>query len=194
MYSNKHNAKRKIPRSTRHTATLTQLYNNPHRRLPQAFTQTHKRKQEKKLQLPCCALTHSTTAPSSCLAPLEHVRLDNVHLSTTGTSRQRAPLDNVHLSATCTSRQRAPLCNVHLSATCTSRHVAPLDNVRCLPSSLPLRLHTELYERFLHTSAPQHVLCHLRLALFSRVASALRQSGEDTLPLPRPFLASETGR
>ena len=129
-YTSKRNtSNRKLYPDTRHTATLRRFYNNPHRRLPQAFTQTHKRKQEKKLQLPCCASTHSMTAPSSCLAPLEHVRLDNVHLSTTCPSRQGAPLDNVHLSTTCASRPRAPLGHVRLSTTCTSRQSAPLDNV-----------------------------------------------------------------
>ena len=50
-----------------------------------------------------------------------------------------------------------------VSTTCTSRQRAPLDNS---PRS-SLRLHSALYERFLHTSAPQHILCHVRLALFS---------------------------
>ena len=170
MYSNKHNAKRKIPRITRHTATLTQLYNSPHRRLPQAFTQTHKRKQEKKLPLPCCASTHSTTASRlSCLAPLVPRASRASRLSSTCASRPSrlsclAPLEhvrlssNVRFSSTCASQ-----------ATCASQHVfsqaslSPLCRalcVRCLSSSLSYSdSHTP-------TCASQHTLSALRPVLF----------------------------
>ena len=94
------------------------------------------------------------------------------------TSRQRAPLDNVPLSATCASRQRAPLGHVRLST------LAPLDNS---PRS-SLRLHSALsvqllHGRFLHSSAPQHVLCHVRLALFSS-STLLSQVPFSNVPRP----------
>ena len=101
--------------------TRQHLHNSilsPNRRLPQAFTHKPSKRKEKGVATSLFHVDPSTTAPSSGLAPLEHVRLDNVHLSTMCTSRQRAPLGHVRLSSTCTSRQlsqvltQTPLCSL----------------------------------------------------------------------------------
>ena len=141
----------KIYPTTRHTATLTQLYNSPHRRLPQAFTQTHKRKEK-------------GVATSLLHVDPQHDRSELVpRASRARASRQRAPLDNVHLSTTCTSRQRAPLDNSPRSS---------------------LRLHSALYERFLHTSALSMSSATCASPSSLRVASALRQSAGHATPPP----------
>ena len=150
-----------------------------------------KRKQEKELQLPCCASTHSSTASRasrasrlSCLAP-------------------RAPLGHVRLSTTCASQ-----------ATCTSHHV-PTDS--SLPDSqtphsvstpehvfpqnstsayshtcshTPLSHHSvksSTLRALSHTSTPQHVLSALHPALFWARCNRVRQSGADTPPFPPLF-------
>ena len=89
-------------------------------------------------------------------------------------SQPRAPFDNLHLSTTCTSRPRAPLDNVHLSTNVrfSARLLSTLPRLHSLLSLSPLCLVRAFqarlfYERFLHTSAPQHVLSALRPALFS---------------------------
>ena len=135
LQANKHNAKEIRP-TTRHTATLTQLYNNPHRRLPQAFAhKPNKEKRKKESQLPLCASTHSTVASRlSCLAPLvplEHVRASRLSCL--------APLEHVRLSSTCASQPRALLEHVlfhnvhlplHLSSTllCAASQTASLSH------------------------------------------------------------------
>ena len=93
--------KRKYP-TRRHTATLTQLYNNPHRRLPQAFA--HKPNKEKKGVATSLLRVDPQHDCLACLAPL-------VPRASRASRLSRLP-------ATCASQARAPLSNVRLSATC----------------------------------------------------------------------------
>jgi len=121
---------KKYDRPTRHTATLRRLYNNPHRRLPQAFAHkpNKEKRKRKESQLPLCASTHSTVASRlSCLAPL--VPLKHVRLSATCASQQRAllastPTDSSAFSLSLRLRplghQLPPLSRTH---TCASPHV-----------------------------------------------------------------------
>ena len=177
---------KKYDRPTRHTATLRRLYNNPHRRLPQAFAHkpNKEKRKRKESQLPLCASTHSTVASRlSCLAPLVPL----------------VPLKHVRLSATCASQQRALLASTPTdsSAFSLSLRLRPLGHQ--LPPLSPSLKH--------FTCASQHVLSQnslqvlrsafslsLRPALFWARCIRVRQSGEDTPPLPLPLLASETGR
>ena len=111
----------------------------------------------------------------SCLAPL-----------VPRASQQRAPsttctFHNVHLplrlSSTllCAASQAASLSQVH---TQNSLSRAPLEHVRLTHSS----------------TQTCFLLPTLRPALFWARCNRVRQSGEDTPPLPLPLLASETGR
>jgi len=96
-------------------------------------------------------------------------RLSSTCVSTTCTSRQRAPLGHVRLSSTCTSRQLSQVLSTRAGFSSTS-HCKQLPLTSQTPHTLsPFRLSQVKYSdlRFLHTSAPQHVLCHVRLALFS---------------------------
>ena len=159
-----------------------------------------KRKQEKELQLPCCASTHSTTAPSSCLTCFAPLVPLVPRASRARTSRQRAPLDTCTSRPTCASRPRllSTLFRLHSRAgfSSTSRQTRAF---------LTLRLPRALF----CTSAPQHVLSALRLALFWARCNRVHQSGADTPPFPPAFprfgnrqmrkmrfccYASETGR
>ena len=204
LQANKHNAKEIRP-TTRHMATLRRLYINPHRRLPQAFTQTHKRKQEKKLELPCCASTHSTTAPSSGLAPLEHVRLDNVHLSTTlpGTltcaspralpSKQplsleftRGTLSHCHVRFSTRLLPRAP--RQHVLSQAASALFSHSTLVRAFQARLTASSFLSLLSDSTLSVLSATLLCPpTRPALFWARCIHLRQSGGHATPPPRCF-------
>jgi len=156
----KDNAIEKYNPTTRDTATLTPLYNNPHRRLPQAFK-----------CLACLVPRASRSSRLSCLVP-----------RASRASRARVPL------VPRASRARAPLKHVRLSATCASRQLSPSTPERFLHTSSPSAFSTliclssnSLSSGLLKLST--HVLSALRPALFwaRRIRTANRT---DTPPLP----------
>ena len=221
--SKRNTSNRKLYPDTRHTATLRRFYNNPHRRLPQAFTQTHKRKQEKEVATSLLRIDPQL----DCLAP----RASRAsRLSSTCASRQRAPLGHVRLSTTLPGPPQysalVRASQAHALKSASSHNSKPLVSAASQAASRTPTL-------VLSTSAFQHTLSALRpfsshvrfptCAAFQAASLSdstqnstsafstrplgtvprsllgaffihLRQSGEDTLPLPLPFLASETGR
>ena len=78
----KDNAKERIIPG--YTNTRQHLYNSkypPTGAFPQSFTHNPNKRKNKGVATSLERVDHSTTAPSSGLAPLEHVRLVHVHLS-----------------------------------------------------------------------------------------------------------------
>ena len=137
----------------------------------------------------CLAPLVPRASRASRLAPLEHVRLAS----------------NVRFSARLAPRQH--VFSQAASALFPHSTLVRAFQARLIASSfLPLRLHTELslsrvpleHVRLTHTSTQT---CFLSTrpsttcpALFWARCNRVRQSGEDTPPLPLPLLASETGR
>ena len=166
MYSNKHNAKRNTTDYATPSNTYTILFYPPTGASHKHSHMNPIKEKKKESRLPF--FTSTTARPLRARAS----RLSSTCVSTTCTSRQRAPLDNVHLSG-------APLDNVRLSSTCTSRQLSqvltqtPLCSLRALPP------HERPSARPLPRAPRQHVFSPAASALSSH--STLNQYSDSLL-------------
>ena len=132
--ANKRQAIEKYTRIREHSATLKQFYISPTGAFPQSFTHNPNKRKNEGVATSLERVDHSTTAPSSGLAPLVHVRLVHVHLSYTCTSRDSpgTPHTARPLRALFPSQPRSLRALFHTASISTS----------AFPHSL------DLYERF----------------------------------------------
>ena len=170
----KYNAVEKYYPTTRHTATLTQLYVKPTGAFPQAFTQKpNKRNRKRESRLPFCVVPQhdrfrARASRLSCLAPLEHslLCLKRDPLVRFSSTDSRAPL-SLGASQARLSSLKTPSLSKHFPPHASSLHSFSPSSLTTPPSP--------------HT---RKTLFTLRPALFWARSIRARQSGEDTPPSP----------
>ena len=181
IYRQQTQCKRIIPRPTRHTATLTQLYVNPHRRLPTSIYTNPMKEKRKGVATSLLRVVRLTTA----FEPVPRTSRASRALTLVPQARPSRALLKHRLS--CAS-QLGRLS----SATLVSQNPFSL---QALSSS---RLLSPLFLAVFSHNSPKY--SHKKNSLHSSPALSwtrsirVRQSGEDTPPLPLPLLTSETGR